>query len=741
MNQYEEILEIEKAYLNQVVEFLEEQIQIGDGSIQEQKKNIVELRKEMWSEGARNTDEFDRAIELNQYMTMEAIETSQYAHKLENLRKYEKMVDKPYFGRFDFTEEDDDKEEIYVGYHNIMNDETYEVLVYDWRAPIASIFYRSEIGKASYSAPCGQIDGAVHLKRQYEIKKRELEYFFDCSLTITDEILQQALGKNASSKMKNIVETIQKEQDQIIRNKENDLLIVQGVAGSGKTSIAMHRVAYLLYDRIGDGLTHNNIMIISPNNLFGEYISNVLPELGEENVSHITIEEIFEKYFGTRPLIRSRNSQLEYIINNKQRDKVRKNIEFKGSNEFITLLDRLVDHFEHKMLKFEDIYYNGQIIENKQLLKSQFLNNKINMPIAKRLNRIEQMITDKLKPYQKKKRQMIEAFLIQRGGHEFEETRASKLILGRQKQATLNILKSFTKVDILNLYRTLFKDNQLFNRLAEGLDLQQGMEDIMRNTLRGLNGDRVPYEDGVALLYLKLKIEGNNLYPNIKQVVIDEAQDYYPVHYKVFGEIFKGAQYTVLGDVCQTIEKKESESLYDEVIRLLNPKNAIKLSLTKSYRSSYQINEFNQKLRGDNTPLEAVERYEEKPLLKKEKNSIELQKQIINQVEQYKKDGFETITILCKTKAQVKEVHSELSEKIEIRIVTEQDTVLEKGVLIMPIYMAKGLEYDAVIIYEANSRDYHNDFDKQLLYIAGTRALHRLSIYYTGEISPFLIGN
>lgn len=741
MSQYEEILEIEKAYLNKVVGFLKEQIQVGGGLVKDQRKNLVELRREMWADGAHHADGFDRAIELNQYMKMEAVETSQYRHKLEQLRKYEKMVDKPYFGRFDFTEEDDDREEIYVGYHNIMNDDTYEMLVYDWRAPIASIFYRSEIGKASYTAPCGQIDGEVHLKRQYEIKQGELEYFFDCSLTITDEILQQALGKNASSKMKNIVETIQKEQDQIIRNKENDLLIVQGVAGSGKTSIAMHRVAFLLYDRIDEGLTHNNIMIISPNNLFGEYISNVLPELGEENVSHITIEEIFEKYFENKLLIRSRNSQLEYVINNKQRDKVRKNIEFKGSNEFIIILDRLVEHFERKMIKFEDIYYDGQIIENKQMLKSHFLNNKINMSIAKRLNRIEQMMIDKLEPLQKKKLKNIEEFLVRQGNHEFEETKVSKYLLSKQKQGTLNILKSFTKVDILNLYQTLFEDKQLFDKLSKGLDLPQGMQQIMQSTLRGLKSDKVPYEDGVALLYLKLKIEGNNLYPNIKQVVIDEAQDYYEMHYKVFGEIFKGAQYTVLGDVCQTIEKKESESLYDEVIRLLNAKNALKLSLTKSYRSSYQINEFNQRLRGDSTPLEAVERHEEKPLLKKEENTLELQKSVINQVEQYKKDGFETITILCKTKKQVEEVHRELSQQIDIRIVTEQDTILEKGVLIMPIYMAKGLEYDAVIVYEVNSRDYHNAFDKQLLYIAGTRALHRLSVYYTGEVSPFLIDN
>lgn len=739
MSQYEEIFEEESTYLERVISFLEDQIKLSGGHVKHQKQNLVELRKEMWSEGSKHADEFDRIIELNQYMTMEAIESSQYKHKLEKLRKYESMIEKPYFGRFDFAEEQEEEEKIYIGYGNIMDDDTYEVLVYDWRAPISSIFYRNEVGKASYMAPCGQIDGEVFLKRQYEVKKGHLEYFFDCSLTITDEILQQALGKNASSKMKNIVETIQKEQDQIIRNKENDLLIVQGVAGSGKTSIAMHRVAFLLYDRLEEGLTHNNIVIISPNNLFGEYISSVLPELGEKNVLHLTLEEMFEQYFGESLRMRSRMSQLEYVINHKQRNQIRKNIEFKGSNEFIIMLDRLVEHFERQMIQFEDIYYDGKIIENKHLLKSQFLNNKINLPIAKRLNRIEQMMMDRLEPLQQKKRKVIETYLEQKGGYEFEEENKSKYLINRQKQGVLNTLRKFTKVDMIKLYECLFKDEELFDKLSKGLKLPKEMKIIKARTLKGIREESIAYEDGVALLYLKLKIEGSNTYASIKQVLIDEAQDYYPMHYKIFGEIFKSAQYTVLGDVCQTIEKDEGEALYEDVIRLLGAKKALKLSLTKSYRSSYEINQFNQKLRGDYTECIAVERHDEKPIISGCIDEKDLQDQILQQVKQYRKNGYETITILCKTKQQSIQVYKVLREHIEIKLVSEEDTYLEKGILIMPIYMAKGLEYDAVIVYDVNNKAYHNKFDKQLLYIAGTRALHRLSLFYRGEISKFLI--
>ena len=738
MSEYKTALEEEKKYLERVTEFLEEQIQGCGIDIKGQRKNLVDIRREMYTEGSRYTDEMDRMAELNQYITMEAVESSQYKHKLETLKKYEKMIDKPYFGRFDFAEEGEEKESIYVGYHNIMNDDTYEVLAYDWRAPIASVFYRSELGSAKYIAPYGEIEGEVSLKRQYEIKKGELEYFFDCSLTITDELLQQALGKNTSSKMKNIVETIQKEQDQIIRDRENDLLIVQGVAGSGKTSIAMHRVAFLLYDRLESGLTHNQIMILSPNHLFGEYISNVLPELGEEDVAHFTVEDIFEKYFGNHLRIRNRNSQMEYIIGSKHRQKVRETIAFKGSKAYIELLDRLVDYCETHMIKFTDIYYDKELIVDKDTLKKDFLDNAINMSIVKRLNRIERTILEKIKPLEKEKRKEVLEEIEASGAYAFEEEHRCKEVLNEFRQEVFDQLNRFIRVNIFSVYKRMFTDEKLFNQLAKGLDMPHNAFQMMRYSLRALRPECVPYEDGVALLYLKLKIEGNNLYPGIRQVVIDEAQDYYPMHYKVFGELFKGAQYTVLGDVCQTIEKEASHTIYDDAIELLNPKRALKLELNKSYRSSYEINQLAMNLREDQKACIAIERHEEAPLMQKANNEEDLNEKVVNQVKAYKAAGLESIAILCKTKAEVHEAYEALKDQLELSILSSDDTILEKGILVMPIYMAKGLEYDGVVVYDANAEHYKEAFDKQLLYIATTRALHRLSFIYKGQISPFL---
>ena len=242
----------------------------------------------------------------------------------------------------------------------------------------------------------------------------------------------------------------------------------------------------------------------------------------------------------------------------------------------------------------------------------------------------------------------------------------------------------------------------------------------------------------MALLYLKLKIEDQHHYPQIRQLLIDEAQDYYPLQYKILGEIFKNAQYTVLGDIGQTIEKSETEDLYDEVIRILEPKKALKLSLNKSYRSSYEISQFTKKLRNTQNMSIAFERHDEVPIVAEQENMGQMFDWIEDKVKEYEQDGYETIAIICKSQKEVNHVYSKLAKKIELRKLNPEEDGFEKGVLIMPVYMAKGLEYDAVIVYEVNEENYYEKEDQQLLYIACTRALHRLSLCYTGELSKYL---
>ena len=735
MSDYEALLKWEQLYLDKVTNFLNEQIALGGDAVDEQKRNLIALRKEMWAQGVPAADDYDRNIELTQYHTMERIETSQYEHKLGKLEKYKRVLEKPYFGRVDFTEEEEEQEAVYIGYQNIMNDDNYDVMVYDWRAPIASMFYRNEIGAASYEAPCGEIRGEVGLKRQYEIEKGTLTYFFDCSLTITDDMLKEALGNNASTYMKNIVETIQKEQDMIIRNKGNDVLIVQGVAGSGKTSIAMHRIAFLLYERMAEGLTSDNIMIISPNHLFGEYVSTVLPELGEDNVKYSTMEDFFEEHFRSSMRMRSRSSQLEYMITNKNRKVIRNTVRFKGSSQFVEMLDRLIAIYEKELIKFKDVYYAGELITTAKNLRKSFLDNPINMAVGRRLDRIQSMLEKKLRELEKVKRKELFKAIKGEGGYDIDE-RVDEKINGYRDE-TLETIRSFTKVNCFRLYEKLFKNEELFNRVSQGINLPKASASIRSFTAKSLRSDLVTYEDGMALLYLRLKLMNERLYPQIKQVLIDEAQDYYPLQYRVLAEIFKGAQYTVLGDIGQTIEKSETEDLYDEVIKCLEPKNALKLNLTKSYRSSYEISQFISKLRDGEVGAIAFERHDEVPIIAEHENETQELDWIIDRVKTYEEEGFETIAIICKSQREVNHVYSKLSRKLDIHMLNPEEEGYQKGIHIMPIYMAKGLEYDAVIVYEVSEQNYNEAEDKQLLYIACTRALHLLSLCHTGTLTSF----
>ncbi|MGL4345613.1 MAG: HelD family protein, partial [Cellulosilyticaceae bacterium] len=594
----DQILEQEKAYLEKVVDFLKEEIKAGLGLVAKQKNTLVDIRKEMWEEGMSSIDDFDRAIDISQYVNLEAIETSQYKHKLEQLVKHQKMIEAPYFGRFDFVEDGEDEEKIYVGYHNLMNQDTYEVMVYDWRTPIAGLFYNHELGRGSYEAPCGVIEGELTLKRQYEINHRKLDYYFDSSIAITDDILQQALGQNASYKMQNIVETIQQEQNKIIRDKESDVLIVQGVAGSGKTSIALHRIAFLLYNDMGDGLSHKDVMIISPNSLFGDYISGVLPELGEKNVTCITLEDVFSKCFGSGLRMGSRHAQLESIISSPHRQKIREGMTFKGSHEFVTILERYMEWLEHEGIHFKDVYYDNELIMSKKAIKAQFLDNAIGMPIAKRLSRIEKILLDKIKPLEKIRLKEIEKRIEDEEGYMSDSRGEAKRLLHEYRGQFISEISRFTKVNYVRLYQQLMKKPQLFDRLAKGLEVPSTLEGMLRHTARRLEQRQIAYEDGAVLLYLKLRIEGENVFPQTKQVLVDEAQDYYPIHYRIFKLLFRQGQYTILGDYCQTIEKEAAATLYDEMLSILEPKKAMQIALTKSYRSTYEINTFTQKLRG-----------------------------------------------------------------------------------------------------------------------------------------------
>jgi len=737
---YAHKLREETEYLEKTLAFIRNQLENEIGLLPDLKKKLIELRKDMWENTVHFTNDFTRLTEINQYLAEVNIQTANYEYLHKKIEKFKIVLNRPYFGRFDFIGDDSgDREKIYIGLSNVGDSKTNRIFVYDWRAPISSIFYRFELGKAYYTAPEAKISGEVVLKRQYKIHNASLKYFFDCNVNINDEILQEVLIRNSTAKMRNIVETIQKEQDLIIRDNENELLIVQGVAGSGKTSVALHRIAFLLYEGLNSKMSSNDILIISPNAIFNKYISSVLPELGEENVQQATFGDIVSKHINGRLKTENRHRQLEYLIatqNVAEGNLKRQCIDFKSSPAFKIILDRLISHCERNMIIFDDIYYDGKIVETRQQLKNRFLNNKIDMPMAKRLKRMENIILNKIHPLQKNRLGKIEKVVQNSEGHDFEIKSFSRLLSIKKSKVFLDRIRKFTNIDYLQLYRELFNQPGLLLKLAGGLKAPEDMGKIITMTREMLNRNFAAYEDGAPLLYLKLKIEGD-LLPAVEQVVIDEAQDYGPLQYEVFKLLFRNAKYTVLGDINQGIESKERSSIYADITNIFD-KKTVKFSLNKSYRSSFEINAFTQKILGKNPEFISFERHETKPVFVVKDTRAELEHAIVENAGKYFKLGYNSIAMISKTAWDARNLYDSIKDLIDIKLVDSPDEEIEKGVLIIPSYMAKGLEFDVVLAHNVSSENYSTELDRRLLYIACTRAMHRLALFYTGEKSPFI---
>jgi DNA helicase-2/ATP-dependent DNA helicase PcrA len=732
----------ERDYLKKTLNFLKSEIDFKIIALSEQKSDLKTLRKDMWENTVHFSTDFARLTEITHYLSELDSQSANYSNTLKRLEKYRKMLASPYFGRFDFIEDGSaEKEKIYIGLHNVVDSKTGSIYVYDWRAPISSIFYRHELGKASYDAPVGTITGDVKLKRQYKIQEGQLKYFFDCRVGINDEILQEALRGKASAKMRYIIETIQIEQDIIIRDTDSELLIVQGVAGSGKTSIALHRIAFLLYNGMNLNLSANNILIISPNNIFSKYISSVLPELGEENALQTTFEDIAHKLLDGKLQAEARNHQLESLISPQDQEKGalrRQAITFKGSGSFVKILDRLIAYYERSMIDFEDIYYDGEIILTRQQLKNLFLKNKALMPMAKRLKRIENIILERVHPLRKKRLEKIEKFVAQKDGHELEIRAFSRLLSIKKSRPFLKRIQRFTEVDYLNIYKMLFFNEGLFARLAEGMKMPGGIDEIITMTRENLAKGLALYEDCPPLLYLKLRIEGSQTFSEIKQVVIDEAQDYDLMQYHVLKLLFMGARYTILGDINQAIEKDVGPSFYDQIAEILDKKRAVKLILNKGYRSSYEINSFTQGILGGTRDFISFERHETEPKVISKGTIADYDDAIVREIGDSLKKGYESVAVICKTAAEAEILHARIKNKIDIVLVNSGSNEIEKGAIVIPSYLARGLEFDAVLASDVCRENYASELDKKLLYVICTRALHRLTLFYRGGKSLFL---
>ena len=660
------------------------------------------------------SDGFEALVELSQYINPVTDKIIDYEEEEHKILLLEKMIKSPYFARIDFKFDDEDEfEKIYIGRSSLRKNSYQEMYVYDWRSPIASIFYRFMTGEAFYDAPCGRVTGELNLKRQYEIKNGKLEYFFDSDVQIVDEFLRQLLSQNTTAKMKAIVETIQHEQDVVIRDMENDLLMVQGVAGSGKTSIALHRAAYLMYQGLQTKLSANNIMIISPNSIFEQYISNVLPELGEDNVISSVFEDILSALLIGRK-IQSRNDFLEnLIVNSKYKEISRNSIEFKTSSFFREILDQFLIDIPRQWIEFEDVYYEGKCVVSRQILKDKILG-RTETPLGIKLEQLEDYILEQI-------------FGTGKGrGHKEEKN------LIKQE------IQKFIKIDIVELYKILFSNEAYFYSLLQNSNLSQGIKSIWEYTRENLEADRLYYDDAIAIAYLYLKIYGTNKYKNIKQVVIDEAQDYYPLQYEIFNLVFSNAKFTILGDMKQTLAKKEDISFYEQIQKILNKKKSSLIMLDKSFRCTNEILNFSLKFIEQSSQIKSFNRNGDSPKVYIADNSEIFIDEIVKEIKLCQEKGFQSICLICKTEKNSTYLFNKIKHKLDIQLIKNGSASDLQGVFILPVYMSKGLEFDTVLICDADSQNYHDEDDKNLLYVACTRALHKLSLFCENEVSPLI---
>lgn len=669
----------EKEYLKQIISFLKKVIGNTDASVKDHVDTLAEYKDYIWSNKDIDPHEIRSMREsiLNHFALGESV--------INKRKRLTKILAIPYFGRIDFLEKKENSKvmPIYIGIHTFYDPESRATLIHDWRAPVSSMFYDHELGEAGYRSPSGEIKGEISLKRQYRIRGGKMEFMIESALTVHDDILQKELSSNVDDKMKNIVATIQREQNQIIRNKDIRTLIIQGVAGSGKTSIALHRIAYLLYT-FRDSISSKDILIVSPNKVFSDYISNVLPELGEETVPETSMEQIlsgvlehkykYQTYFG---LV---NELLE-----KPSSSLIDRIAYKASFGFISELDKFILHIENTYFKAADVKLTKYITIPAPFIEEQYL--RFNRyPIRRRFEAMADYMLDMLK--------------IQ---YAFTVTTAGRNLLKKE------IRLMFAGNNDIQVYKDFFKwtNNPGMFKMRKGHTLE--------------------YSDLAPLAYLHLALEGSGNQPfRVKHLLIDEMQDYSPIQYKVIQKLFP-CRKTVLGDAGQSVNPYGS-STAETIQKSLTASEIMKLC--KSYRSTFEITDFAQKIH-PNAELEPVARHGEKPQILQFGSAVEELSGIMGLISTYRKSGYKSLGIICKTEQQAREMADVLkSYANDISFLSSQSSAFVQGIVITSAHMAKGLEFDEVIIPQTDERNYRSEIDKSMLYVAVTRAMHRLTLTF-----------
>ncbi|ELC8387852.1 ATP-dependent DNA helicase [Clostridium perfringens] len=660
---------------------------------------ILDYRKNAVEEYKDDEDKLIEYFDHERYVKEQAFTTID-----KKLKELTILKESPYFGRVTFNDlEFDQKDTLYVGRFGVTPEGSYEPVIVDWRAPVASLFYHGSLGEASYTSPDGPIKCDIEGRRQIIVKKGELKGVFDSAIDVKDDILQMVLSNNSSDKLKDVIMTIQQEQDEIIRKERTSNIVVNGVAGSGKTTIALHRVAYLLYNYRKE--LEDKVLILGPNGIFMEYISQVLPSLGEVGVKQETFASFALKEMDSELYIMSFDKYLEKILSEDK--EFIEDAKYKNSYEIIEDLDNLVKEMDKDYFHVEDVKYFGDLVISKEEIEEMFNKHYEYMPLFRRSEKIKRIILSKIKDKRDEKVWELN-----------EEIRKEK-----EKLTPEELLIEENNLEFRRKLRIREIVKEVMDSRAK-LDSWISREDVL-DIYDRFNGNKKEYtiNDLAPILYLAIKLEGKKATKDYRHVVIDEAQDYSPLQFKVVRELTGTKYFTVVGDVNQRLIKYSDLAPMMELGKIFDDVNPDIYNLNKSYRSTYEIMEYANKYLDEDRIIPIVRHG--KPVEEIEfHNDEELSESIIESLKEFSNEGLESIAIITRDKEELEKVYNLISNKVHLVKFDNEDVLYKGGNVIIPSYFAKGLEFDGVIIVDnGSSKDENEDLIK---YIMSTRALHRL---------------
>lgn len=743
----------EQEHLDHVLSLIQDRIKIVEKSISGAQSEAQNLNAHFFDDLKLDYDGYSTSMEtaLSIHQQQQLLEERQNAwqHATKQLSTLQRLNKRPYFARIDFQEQNEKPETIYIGLGSFA-DKNDQFLIYDWRAPISSIYYDGKLGSVTYYAPDGEQEVLMTKKRQFSIKDGQIINMFDTNESIGDQMLINVLNEKSSTQMKSIVTTIQREQNKIIRNTTADLLFVQGSAGSGKTSAILQRIAYLLY-RYRGNLVSSDVIMFSPNQLFNDYVKNVLPEMGEQNMVQMTyrqfvsrrvpafkVESLFDQFEdqNKNPKIAKLKDSLEFFeaINHYSKHLIKHGVVFKN----IYFKDKEKPFFDKDYIK--DIYYSFN--ENYNL------RNRIEATREKLVARLNESISAEAKKAWVAK--YLESIskeelnkLYDRPDQEFASSTEEERFLS--KKIVINSLKQvLRKVNANSFFNIRAQYLAFLRAIPKMIDLQQygisekewydHIELVKQNFVR----KQIKITDISSYLYLYDVITGRRVNYEMRYAFIDEIQDYTPFQLAYLKYNFPRAKFTMLGDLNQAIfTKDDSLTLLDKVKQLFISEKIELIKLTKSYRSTKQITDFTKQILKSGELIEAFDRNGAKPTIWHCDNASAVQK--INDILIANNQEKLTTAIITKTLEEARDLTTKLkSESIKVTLIATANQRLVPGVLVIPSYLAKGLEFDAVIAWQVNNNNYHKDDERQLLYTITSRAMYKLDLIYTGELSDLL---